>query len=227
MLTTVIRRNGNPDDIQMTLKNITGEMWAIKNSDILIEDSWVEGLRKTKTPYVCLMEADCTLSGSYIASNLGLMTKDNHSKTKGTGGYLKRAMLSSCLGYKSFANRIYNYELELVRSSDGSVSVADWQIQPCRDKRSTTPYHVQVGFVPGAIIRISSIKDIIDSFDWQEPNLVKLSTRLSFYLWNTNRRIQINPNTTYVSNEPYLENPPAFKYDRPDKAFNIFVKQQI
>lgn len=226
-MTVIIKRNAEPTVIQLTQENVMRELQSMRNSEMLLEDSWTQGLKKVRTPYVCLMEADCTLSGSYLSSNFGLMTKDDRNPTKGTGGYLKRAMLASCLGYRSFANRIYNYQLTLVTDKGQLVSISDWQLRPNRDKRSTKPYHVQVGFVPGAIIRMTAIRDIIDSFNWDEPNLVKLSTGLSFYFWDTNRRIQINPNTTYVSNEDYLEDPPAFKFPRPDKALNIFVGQGI
>lgn len=228
MLTVIIRRDAEPNVTQLTQQSILKELWGIDGSELLLEDTWSAGLKKVRTPYVCLVESDCTLSGSYLSSNLGLMRKDNHNGDKGTGGYLKRAMLASCVGYESFANRIYSYELDKLRDIYTKEVVGkNWHIAPNRKKLSAKPYHVQVAFVPGAVIRYSAIKDIIDDFNWDERNLVKLSTDLSFYLWNTNRRIQSNPNTTYVSNDSNVESPPLFDIKVPDKVANIFHQEGI
>lgn len=226
MLTVIIKRNSNPDDAQMVLKSVMGDMWAIKDSDILIEDSWREGIKKVHTPFMMLLEADCVLSGGYIGSNFGLMRQDSHNDLKGTGGYLKRAMLASCVGYEDFANRIYNYELHKIEEG-ADIRIRYWGIDLSREKRSTTPYAVQVGFVPGAIIRKSSLNELSKNFNWDDPNIIRMSTRLSFHFWDTGRRIQVNPNTTYVSNSTQVIEPAQFKFDRYDRAFNLFAKERI
>lgn len=226
MLTAIIKRNDNSDDAQMVLKSIMGEMWAIKDSDIFIENRWIDGIKKVKTPFMMLLEADCVLSGSYISSNLGLMIKDNHNETKGTGGYLKRAMMASCVGYQDFANRIYNYELHKVEEGS-DIKIRYWGVSLSRDKRSSTPYAAQVGFVPGAIIRCSSLNGLASKFNWDDPNIIRMSTKLSFHFWDTNRRVQINPNTTYVSNSTQVIEPTQFKFERYDKAFNLFERERI
>lgn len=225
MLTCVIKRSAEPDIVQLTQKSIMNELWQIPGSEMLLEDSWTEGLRKVRTPYVCLVEPECVLSSGYIASNFGILKKlsTGVGPYKG-GGYTKLAMLASCLGVKTFDNRIYNYELKSVR--DGQ-DLRYYQIRPERNKRSSQPYDVQVAFVPGAIIRYASIKDDIDSLPWDVKNLIEMSTAVCFNLWNTGRRIKVNPNTTYVSGELYLEDPPKFKHNLPDHAGSLFAREGL
>lgn len=222
MLTVIIKRNAEPTVIQMTQEAIVRELGAINNSEMLLEDSWTEGLRKVRTPYVCLVEADCTLSANYLQSNVGLMRKTTQS-VKG-GGYNKLALIGSCLGYKSYGNRIYNYRLE---KTDIGNNVSNYQVRPLHKKPSTTLHAAQVAFIPGAIMRMQSLKGDIDKLPWDTKNLIEMSTAVSFHFWNTNRRLQVNPNTTYVSNEDYLENPPFFDVAVPDRVANIFKREGL
>lgn len=226
MLTVIIKRNAEPTVIQMTQENIIKDLRMVNGSEMLLEDTWVEGLRKVRTPYVCLLEADCILSANYIASNVGLMKKTTKSP-KG-GGYNKLAMIASCVGVSDYANRIYSYKLEMGPwRTGGAAQVKSWEIKPSRDKRNMSLYHVQVGFVPGAIIRMSAIDKDIENILWDKKNLVEMSTAISFHFWNTGRRIQVNPNTTYVSSVDYLEEPPRFKFEVSTQAENIFHREDI
>lgn len=221
MLTVIIKRNAEPTVIQMTQENIIKELGQINGSEMLLENTWLAGLKKVRTPFVCLVEADCVLSANYISSNVGLMKK-TAGGDKG-GGLTRLAMIASCLGVNNFANRIYSYRLE--RKEVPPIN--HWTIQPDRDKGSTKLYEAQVGFMPGAIIRFSSIKGIIDDIFWDHSNMVEVSTKLSFHLWNTDRIIRINPNTTYVSNEKYLEDPPIFDPEVPDRVATLFVNEGL
>lgn len=211
MLTVIIRRNAEPTVIQMTEEAIMRELNSINGSEMLLEDTWTAGLRKVRTPFVCLVESDCVLSANFLSSNVGLMDK---SGEKG-GGYMKLALLGSCLGVNNFVNRIYNY-----RIVDNRLTVE-------RDKLSSSPYQVEVAFVPGAIMRYSSIKDSVDFLPWDIKNLVEMSSEICLHLWNTGRRIQVNPNTTYVSSETYLETPPTTSPEVPYKAAQIFQGEGI
>ena len=232
MLTIILKRVNEPTVVQMTQSDLVKQVSQINGTEIILTDSWAEGLKKVRTPYVSLIEDDCVFSANYYSSNFGLMKKA-HAKVVngkiGGGGYQKLAMISSCLGIKDFGNRIYNYELKKVKDGGeiNGVQLKIWGIIPSRTKVSTKLYTVQVGFVPGAIIRYSAIKDIIDDELWETKDLVKLSTAVSFYLWNTNRSLQVNPNTTYVSGDDNLELPPLFDVKVPDKVANIFTQQYI
>lgn len=232
MLTVVIKRTEEPKVIQLTQENIMRELGAINGSEMLLEDTWAQGLRKVRTPFVCLVEADCTLSANYISSNFGLMHKTVLTKKGRGGGYTKLAMLASCLGVNSFANRIYNYSLQDYEEEWDNEDTIDFSVTyqqalPYRKKDSTTPYPVQIGFVPGAVIRMASIKDVIDTLPWDDDDLVELSTVVSFHLWNTGRRVNVNPNTTYVSTNNWLEEPKRFDPKVSDTVMNIFMHEGL
>ncbi len=222
MITLIVRRDSEPRVIQMTQESVMRELSSINGAEMLLEDTWLEGLKKVRTMFVCLLEADCVLSANYLGSNYGLMRKMLSPMQE--GGNAKTAMMASCVGAKRFDKRIYHYELKLhtdVISLDNAVT--SWQVKPVTKKNHTKPYEAQIGFVPGAILRYNSIKDTIDSINWDQNDLVKLSTDLSFHLWDTNRRIRVNPNTTYVSSQEYLEEPPRYTIRVPAKAANLFA----
>lgn len=227
MLTIVIKRDKDPNVNLLTELQMTKYLWQIaEGGEVLLEDTWQQGLKKVNTPYVCLVDADCVLSGNYVSSNYSLMKKTEGKMGQG-GGYNKLAMLSSPVGIKEFANRIFNYRLEKTSSTkEIDLEIKTWNIQPNRDKRGMKLYSVQVGFVPGAVIRMSALDSkMIDNPFWDNVNAIKLSTVLSLHFWDTGRRIAINPNTTYVSTRDYLENPPLFDVDITDKVANLFVRE--
>ena len=226
----MIKRSDEPTVIHLTQENIMRELKTIAGAEMLLTDTWREGLRQVRTPFVCLVEADHVLSANYLMSNYNLMKKSTpdpggpgSGKRAGAGGYTKLAMISSCVGVRSFDNRIYNYHLEQVEFDPLKI----WTIQPNRNKLDMKLYHVQVGFVPGAIIRMNAIKDLIDTFDWDHKSLVEMSTALSFHFWNTGRRIQVNPNTTYASNALYLEQPNKFDPQIPDNVAATFTREGL
>lgn len=225
MLTIIIKRNDEPTVIHLTQHAIMKELNAIADAEILLSDSWTEGLKKVRTPYVCLVEADCVLSSNYLTSNYGLMKKRSTGSPKG-GGALRTAMLASCLGLKAFDQRVYNYHVELL-ATPNNLRLKTFQARPYREKHNMKVYPVQIGFVPGAILRYSSIKDGIDRIKWDQPNLVKLSADVSLWLWDTNRRVEMNPNTTYVSNQEYLGDPPPYHLVVPDKVKNIYHQEAL
>lgn len=211
MLTIIVRRNAESRVIQLTQYNIVKEIWTIPGAELLTEDSWTEGLKKVRTPFVCLVEADCVLSPNYLTSMISTLKttgviKENGLHAEKRGGYRKLAMIFPVVGVNSFRNKFYGYKFE-----------GD-EIYPSREKMS-----YQVGFVPGAILRYTSIKDT--ELDWDEPDLVKLSAEVSSYLWNSNRRLRLNPEATYVSTDKSIENPHLF--DLPSKVKDIFFKEAL
>lgn len=234
MLTLVIRRTDEPTVIQMTQSDLVKQIAQINGAEIILEDTWGEGLRKVRTPYVSLVEPDCVFSANYYSSNMGIMKKAHEKvqghvgQPEGGGGYQRLAMLTSCVGARNFASRIFNYELDKVLDINTvDVTGKSWHIVPVKNQLSLNAYHVQVGFVPGAVIRLSAIKDIIDDELWDGEDLVKLSTAVSFYMWDTNKHIQMNPSTTYVSNDINIERPPLFDVKVPDKVANFFRKELV
>jgi hypothetical protein len=182
------------------------------------------------------VEADCTLSGQYFLNNFNLLKKSEFTNpaSKGSrrglaeGGYKKLAILSSALGIKNFANRIYNFHLEETQDIDvNGVTGKSYHVQPQREKLDIYLYAVQIGFIPGAIMRMASIEDVIDKLHWDESDLIKLSTEVCFHLWDTNRRVALNPSTTYVTNQEGYETPPLFTTKVPDNAIHIFQREYL
>lgn len=221
MITIIIKRTDEPKVIQMTQTDLVKQLGDIEGAEIILVDRWMDGLKQVRTPYVSLVEPDCVLSSNYYSSNVGLMAK---LSSKGMGGGFNRlAMIASTLGVGRFDKPIYNYELDKVTYSElNKIKLKDWQVRPCRVKKSLELYPVQVGFVPGAILRYASVKPLIDTINWGSTNLVELSTELSFHFWRTGRSLKLNPNTTYVSSAKYLDNPPYFKL--PDIQMSAYTE---
>lgn len=222
MITVIIPRTEEPKVVMYTQENLIKELYPIPDAEILIEDSWWQGLQKVKTPFVCLVEPDCVVSSGYFASNVGLFQKNPY--------YRKLAMVSSAVGVRNFANRVFNYELQQTdwEGFEDDVQTKSWFIGANKDKHSTKLCPVQVGFVPGAVIRTSALLENMDEFaKLPLKNLVEFSTRVSFKFWETGRRVEVNPNSTYVSNEGYLDNPPPFEPKVPNGVDNQFKKEGI
>lgn len=212
MITVIVKRNAEPTVIQLTQENIMRELSSIPGSEMLLEESWGNGIKRVRTPFVCLVESDCVMSTAYLSSNFEQLQNGTQTEGKKGGGYTRLAMLSSCLGIRNFKNRIYNYNFRQPK----------WDIYPVKAKHSTVLYPVQIGFVPGALIRMSAIKDAV--LPWDDPNLLAMSAAISLHLWSTNRRVEVNPNVTYVSDQAYLAQSIGSKYNVPDDIKTIFKK---
>lgn len=198
--------------MQLTRDNLKKELQGIDGARLLIEKSWWAGLKKVETPFVCLLEDDCILSPGYISINLNLMTQASTGvgNYRG-GGYTKLAMLASAVGLNRFSELFYGYY------AFGKEVVCDVEAY------DSEPYHIQIGFVPGAIMRYVSIKDA--EVNWDDSNLIRLSTLVSSFLWETNRRVKLNPNTVYVSTNEELED--IFEYRLPEKVATLFKRENI
>lgn len=223
MLSVILPRTDEPKVIQFTAECIQRELSVIRGAELLLVDSWEQGVKMAKNNYVSLVEPDCTISGGYYASNIGLFEKNSH--------FRKLAMVSSCLGVRNWGNRIYNYhvDMEPFDDKDESVQIRQYQVYPNREKVSTQLYPVQIGFVPGAVIRTGSLLGIMPKVKFSK-DLVKLSSDISFAFWASGRRVHSNPNTTYVSNAEGLENPKPFKidtYGATVKASILFMSEGI
>lgn len=219
MLSVIIPNTDEPTVVQLTYDNLRKELFSVDGSELIVADNWLAGLEKAQGDYISLVEPDCLVSGGYFSSNLGLFRKNAF--------YRKLAMVSSCVGVDNWGNRIYNYKLDKVVAGDEKLSVGYWHIAAERRKKGSGLYPIQIGFVPGAIFRKSALQKLVKQVDLQNRDLVALSTEISFNLWNSNRRIAINPNTTYVSTDRNIENPADFKFKVPDRAANIFTQEQI
>lgn len=222
MLSVILPRWDDPPVIEMTRDNIQNELRSVVDAELIVANSWLDGLNKSRTDFVCLIEPDCLVSSGYFSSNLSLFLKNKQ--------FRKLAMVSSAIGLNNWGNKIYGYHMERVTygKDDDNIQTTCTEIQAFRERRSSSLFPVQVGFLPGAIVRRSAMQAILQEFkklDMQD--LVKLSTDISFYLWSTGRRVYVNPNTTYVSTDRRLENPDSFKWKLATEAEHIFEQEFI
>lgn len=193
MITVAIKDEGEETVTRMTYENLYKELKDVPGSDLIVVDNWFDAVpRAKKNLYVCFVEADCLVNSGYFASQLGLFKKNPY--------FRKLAMLSSGTGVNNWGNKFYGYSLGN-SYSDGII--------PNTDKKSNTVYPIQVGFVPGSIIRVSMLGKVMAGLKYGnalQDDLVHLSTVLSLAFWNQGdgNRVHINPNTTYVSTEDYI-----------------------
>lgn len=190
MLSVILPRSAEPTVIQMTQEQLQKELQEVNGSELLVTDSWGEGIAKCRTDFICLVEADCLVNSGYFGSMMGLFKKNPY--------YRQLGIMSSATGINNWANKIYGYHLGS-NYSDG--------VMPNKESKSTSPYFLGVAFIPGAIIRMSTLKRVMQDFEYFESyanDLVYFSTMLSLEFLRKGSRISINPNATYVTTEDYV-----------------------
>ncbi len=149
----------------------------------MVEASWGAGLKKVKTDFVCLLEPDCLVSSGYFMSLAGLLS--------GPSRMNKVAMITSGTCVKYWPIKHYGY------SFNGT------ELEPVVFPKSTEPYNVRVGFVPGALIRMSTLKNVMKDIDFVGMDVMALSVHLSLAFWNYGGgcQVMVNPGTSYVTND--------------------------
>lgn len=223
MLTVVIKDNGEPNVIKLTYENLWRELRNIPNSKLEVSSSWLDADVKSK--YVCFVEADCLVSSGYFNSQLGLFQKSPDIR--------KLAVMGSSTAVNNWGNRIYGYSLG-DNYSDGVI--------PVKEKKATVPYPVQIAYIPGAIIRLTSLKHLLDELKLSngiENDLIYFSTQLSLGFWRlgggggknhpqgqSGARVHINPNATYVTTEEYVNDIGKFDTEAGDLV-GVFHKESI
>lgn len=213
MLTVAIKDNKEPNVIKLTYENIWRELKNIPEVNLVVVDNWIDAA-DTKDTYVCFLEPDCLVNSGYFASQLGLFKKNPM--------FRKLSMLSSAAAVNQWHNKFYGYTLGN-NYTDG--------VTPIRDKKSKVVYPVQIGYVPGAVIRTKMLRDALASLGanptW-EDDLVYFSTQLSLAFWRQGdgNPVHINPNTTYVTTEEYVNDIGKFDAE-PGDLINMFKRESI
>lgn len=174
--------------------------WAEKqlvgiDHEIIMPTRWSMGLRRAKGEFICFLESDCVLGPGYFTSLLAQF-EDKPS-------FRKLAMVCPVLGINSYDNRVYGYRM------------APKDVYPAFIPSSSSPYFIQIGYVPGAILRRSSI---LESPPHVRDPLLD-STIISLGLWTSGQRIMMVPGTLYISTQEDLDVP--FWYDRDERALGI------
>lgn len=192
MISVIIKDNNEPNVIKLTYENLWRELKDIPDAELLVDSDWFAPLSRVQNKYVCFVEADCLVSSGYFSSQLGLFKKNPF--------FRKLAVLSSCVGVNNWANRFYGYSLGN-NYSDGVI--------PNKGMKSSKPYPLQIAYIPGSIVRLSMLRELLTDLDpstsWQN-DLVYMSAQLSLGFWQQGdgNRVDINPNTTYVTTEDYV-----------------------
>jgi hypothetical protein len=209
MISVIILDAHEPQVIQLTYENLYQELKDIPGFQLLVQDNWFD-LSVVKNKFVCFVEPDCLVSHEYFEQQLQEF-KDNPF-------FRKLAMLSPAVGVNFWENRIYGYSLGS-RFIDGII--------PVTKKKSRVLYPVQIGYVPGALIRTSTLKLIIDGIE-PVTDLVKLSTYISLAFWRCGdgNRVYVNPNVTYVTTDSSVNDIGKFKVDAKDLV-GKFKKESI
>lgn len=214
MLSVIIKDDGEPNVIKLTYENLYRELKDIPGAELLVAENWFSNLPRIKNDYVCFVEADCLVNSGYFSSQMGLFQKNPMLR--------KLAMLSSAVGVNAWHNKFYGYSL-------GNEFIEG--IIPIHAKKSKAVYPVQVGYAPGAIIRASMLRNLLEQYkpapSWQD-DLIYFSTQLSLGFWRQGdgNRVHINPNTTYVTTEDYVNDLARFSTFAEDLA-PMFKKETI
>lgn len=153
---------------QLKELNCDFELYTAKN--------WQEGLGQAQGEYICFLEPDSKVSDRYFAKNLNIFQEKIN--------YRKLVMVSSAVDIQG--QTIYGFKQ------------APGEITPSAQKSSTSPYGVQIGYFPGALIR----KTAYDKIKLEtQLSPIRESADLSLQFWKHGWRCVINPNTTYKTTD--------------------------
>ena len=214
MLSVIIKNSDEEKVVQMTYDNLWRELKDMADVELRVFDNWIDSVGQIKNDYVCFVEPDCLVNSGYFSSQLGLFKKNPM--------FRKLAMLSSGTGVNQWGNKFYGYKL-----GDNYVE----GITPVKEMKSSRVYPVQIGFVPGSIIRVAMLKKVLSDLKAThgiEKDLVYFSTQLSIAFWKQGdgNRVHINPNTTYVTTEEYINDIGRFDIN-PEGLVDKFKRECI
>lgn len=222
MLTLVIRDSGESSVVKYTYEDLYKEIKDIEGFQLLVSPDWFSVLPDVTNKYICFVESDCLVTPDYFKIQLKALTENLIRRT---------SMLTSATAVKYWKNRFFGYQLG---------EVYDDFVLPVSKNKSNTLYPIQVGYVPGAIIRVSMLEKALASLgdvkDLQN-DLVYLSTQLSLAFWqqglengkgkNPNGNpVYINPNQSYLTTEEYVNDVSKFDLNTPD-LLEKFQKESI
>jgi hypothetical protein len=217
MLKVILQTCNEPKVLELTKENIGKELRSVRDSELVVSDGWWGDI--PDSDYVCYIECDCLVSSGYFSSMLGLFLKNPH--------YRKLAMLCPSTGINYWHDRVFGYFVGREWSDDtNKIRTKNKHLYPIKDKKSTSPYPLQVGYLPGSIIRTSALKDIMKT-SIQADNMNELSCKISLAFWDTGRRVHLNPNSTYVTTNLAAGEKSKFDPQLTAKTYNIFKKESI
>lgn len=180
MLLSVILPNSQ--ETELTEEWCRKELKGIDH-EIIVDTNWSRGFLRAKGEFISFLEADCVISEGYFKKLLEVF-KDKPS-------YRKLAMVTPVLGANSWTTQIFGYLL------------SPTSIMPSRIRSSSELYLIQIGFIPGAIIRRTSLVGVLP----KNKDVMMESVNLSVFLWENGQRVALNPEAVYVSADDQLDLP--------------------
>lgn len=218
MVSVILKDCGEPKVVQLTFENLYTELKDIPGSELLVKDSW--NAADVKNRFVCFVEADCLLSEGYFKKQLEAFR-----------GLSPRVVaLAPSVAVSYWDNKFYGYYLGL----EGTI--------PNRRQKGNNPHPLQVAYIPGTLIRTSSLKKLLPKLAASEEtdDLVYYSTRLSMGFWEKGitlddkhpegqlgTQIYINPAVTYLSTEDYINDIADYPQAITGDLLTLFERESI
>ena len=147
----------------------------------VIIDSWDSGAKKVKKEFVCFLENDCVFTKNYFLNMLDIF--DDKPR------FRKLAMVSPVLAVNDWDCLVYGFKLEPDR------------VMPRAYPSSRSSHLVQIAYLPGSIIRTSSL----GSLSPKGKDTMLDSINFSLYLWNHGQRLILQNSSTYCSTQDDLD----------------------
>lgn len=189
---------------ELTAELCSKQLEGIKHQ-IIMANNWKVGLVAAEGEYVCFIEKDAILGPNYFKTLLGVF----HERMS----FRKLAMVAPALAVNDWKKLVYGYR------------VSPTSILPSHLKSSTSTYHIQIGYIPGALIRRSALGHLAPA----EKDPMMDSVNLSMYFWNNGQRIALTPDAVYVSTDELLDLPYHIKQDQKavGKTIEMFKQEMI
>ena len=166
-------------------EKVLGSELRGEEHELITETSWDEGLKIAKGEYVCLVEPEARVSDNFFHDLLDVFLEQP--------SFRKLAFVAPSISKPEWfdTKRIYGYKINEIG------------ITPSYIKSSISPYSIQIGYLPGAIIRKSILGNLADV----ERDSVMGSVRISLRFWSEGLRCLIDPRAIYVTGAPHVEIP--------------------
>jgi hypothetical protein len=211
LLKIYIKDDGEDNVTKLTYENVWKEVKDIPGVELVVREHWEVD---SKHLYTCWLESDCLVGSGYFETQLGLFKKNPM--------FRKLSMLTPSVSVNDWANKFYGYSSDSVWSDEiHKVQTKNHFIKPNKERKSTAPYPVQIGYVPGAIIRtpmlIKALRECDFNNSW-EKDLVYLSMKLSFAFWRMGdgNPVYVNPNAAYCTTDDTVNDIGKFQSEAGD-----------
>lgn len=207
MISVIIKPSGEDSVDNYTVEHVKEELRGIYGAETLVGD-WFTTETKKNNSFICFVESEGVFSDGYF---LQISEFLNSNKM-----YRKMAMISPVTSVIRWNNKLYGYHL----NND--------TISPTYAPKSTSQHQIQMGFVPGSVIRKSTFNKIKDSILLQTEDLFLLSIDVSLAFWDhgDGNSVHLLPNIGYATMDDTIESP--FVYvGIPDRIKEKFKKEFI